>query len=336
MHTTLDKKITKWALKSCSLHKIAERLKNTQEYKDYCAFLLSGGLHQRLFKYLIERLEKDLPISWDCLFTLIKRHQLDINIDLITQVFIQEQHEPALLANSNCLESSELLNLRTQYLNQQYKKSSQLNIESELQISKSQRLITKEGKLIQELIQLDNKNPLFQQKWQEYEYAQAKDVFDEYRNAHHDLMYTIRNQTSPEEEKILKNLVTGLNQLAEKHPPKLINDMVILLSSTGYTPLAITFLENRLDTDERRWIYLDLLLEDEQYLKCLNFAEQTFLKTTPDSDTAFALNYIKARAYYGLKEYEKAKTIMSRLVSLRPQYRSAKALLCQWKLEAEL
>ncbi|MDE0152179.1 MAG: hypothetical protein OXK80_06795 [Bdellovibrionales bacterium] len=335
-NTTLDKDISNLALQGCSFHKIAVSLEDTQEYNDYCAFLFTGGLHKHLFKYLIGRLKKNLPIPWGYLFILIKKYQLDISTDLVTQVFLKGDHESSFLAVSHCLESSELLNLRTEHLNQQYRKDPQLNIEEELQIAKSQRLTKKEGKLIQDLIQLDDKNPLFQQRQKEYQYTQAKDVFNEYKNAHQNLMYTIRNQTSPEEDKILKNLVKGLNQLAKKHPPALINDMIIILSSTGYTHLAIEFLEDHLNTDGRQWIYLDLLLEDKQYLKCLNFIEQTFLQTHPNSDTAFSLNYAKAQAYYGLKEYEKAKTIMNNLVSLRPQYRSAKALLSQWKLEEEL
>ena len=336
MQTTLDKEISSLALQGCSFHKIALHLQDTEEYADYCAFLFSGGLHKHLFKYLIERLKKNLPISWMHLFALIKQYQLDISTDLITQVFLQNHYEPAFLTNSHCLASAELLNLRNEYLNQCYKQDAQLRIEKELQIAVSQKLLKKEGELIQDLIQLDDKNPLFQQKWQEYQYKRARDVFDEYNNAHQNFLHTIQNHTSPEEDKILKNLVKGLNQLTKKHPPKLINDMIIILSSTGYTHLAIEFMENHLNTDERQWIYLDLLLEDKQYLKCLNFVERRFLQTKPNSETAFALNYAKAQAYYGLKEYDKAKTILSDLISLRPQYRSAKTLLSQWKLEEEL
>ena len=337
MHnTTLDQEISKLALQGCSFQKIAVNLEDTPEYTGCCAFLFAGGLHKHLFQYLIGRLEKNLPIPWSYLFILIKKYQLDIDTALVTQVFLKDEYESSFLAVSHCLDSSELLNLRTEYLSQQYTKDPQLNVEEELQIAKSQRLTKKEGKLIQDLIQMDDKNPLFQQKWKEYQYNQAKDVFDEYKNAHQNLMYAVQNRTSPEEDKILKNLVKGLNQLAKKHPSTLINDMIIILSSTGYIHLAIEFLENHLNTNERQWIYLDLLLEDKQYLKCLNFIEQTFLQTHPNSDTAFALNYAKAQAYYGLKEYEKAKVIMNSLVSLRPQYRSAKALLSKWKSEEEL
>jgi len=335
MQTALDKKISKMALQGYSFHKIALHLQNTLEYTDYCAFLFSGGLHKHLFQYLIERLKEDLPVPWIYLFALIKQYQLDVSTDLITQIFLQNHHEPAFLANSHCLESAELLNLRNEYLSQCYKSNPQLNIEKEIQIAKSQKLLKREGELIRDLIHLDDKNPIFQEQRREYQYKQAKDVFDEYKNAHQDLLYTTRNNTSPEEEKILTNLLRGLNKLAKKCPPKLINDMIIILFSTGYIHLAIEFLKSHLDTNERQWIYLDLLLEDKQYLKCLNFAEQTFLQKNPNPETIFALNYVKAQAYYGLKEYNKAKSILGDLILLRPQYRSAKALLSQWKSEEE-
>ncbi len=336
MQTALDNIISSLALKGYSLQKIADKLKDTQHCTDYCTFLFSAGLHKTLFKYLIERLEQDLSIPWTYLCALIKKYQLDIDTEMITQVFLNHQEDPSLISNSHCLDSAELINLRNKYLEQCYRQDPQLNVEKELQIAISQNLLKKEGELIQDLIQMDNKNPLFQQHWQTYQYKQARDVFNEYKNAHQDSFYAIQKNTSIEEDKILKNLVKGLNQLTKKHSPKLIDDMVIILSSTGHTHLAIEFLENHLDTDDRKWIYLDLLLEDNQCFKCLNFVEHTFLQTNPNSDTAFALNYAKAQAYYGLKEYDKAKTILNDLVLLRPQYRSAKTLLSQWKSEEEL
>ena len=336
MQTTLDKKISNLALEGYSLQKIADELKDTQQYTDYCAFLFSAGLHTSLFKYLIARLKQDLSIPWFYLFALIKRYQLDIDTEVITHFFLQTHGEPALLSNSHCLESSELINLRNKYLNHCYTQDPQLNIEKELQIAISQKLLKKEEELINSLIQLDTKNPLFQQQWKEYQYKQARDVFDEYKNTHQESFYAIQNNIPPEEDKILKTLTKGLDDLAKKHSPKLIDDMIIILSSTGYIHLAIEFLEKHLETDGRKWIYLDLLLEDKQFFKCLNFVEQIFLQTNPNSDTAFALNYAKAQAYYGLKEYDKAKIILNDLILIRPQYRSAKTLLSQWKSEEEL
>lgn len=336
MQTALDKTIADMALEGCPLQEIAVQLKDTEHCADYCAFLFSSGLHQTLFKYLIKRLKENLSIPWNYLFILIKKYQMDIDTEMIAQVFIQNNEEPFLLSNSHCLDSAELVNLRSKYLAKRYKQDPQLNIEREMQIAVSQKLLQKEKELIKNLIQLDDKNPIFQQLWQNYQYKQAKDVFDEYKNAHQESFYATQNHSSKEEDKILKKLVEGLNQLAGKHSPKLINDMVIILSSTGCTHLAIDFLEGRLDTEERKWIYLDLLLEDKQFFKCLNFIEQMFLQINPNSDTAFSLNYAKAQAYYGLKEYDKAKTILNDLISLRPEYRSAKTLLSQWKSEEEL
>ena len=336
MQTALDQTISNLALEGSSLKEIADQLNNTQHNEDYCAFLFTSGLYKYLFQYLIERLKKDLPVPWKYLFALIKRGQISLDKEVMTQFFLQNNPDPALLSNSSCLESPELLTLRNEHLDQHYKQSAQLNIEKELQIVRSQKLLKKEGELIQDLIQLDEKNPFFQKQWQTYQYKKARDVFDEYKNAHQEALYAVQKHTSPEEDKILQNLVKGLNQLASQHSPQLINDIVVMLSSTGSIHLALEFLESRLDTEERKWIYLDLLLEDRQFFKCLNFVEQTFMQTQANSETAFALNYVKAQAYYGLKEYDKAQAILQDLVSLRPQYRSAKALLSQWKSEEEL
>ncbi len=337
MQTALDKIISNLALEEgCSLKEIAGRLEDNQHCRDYCAFLFSAGLDQTLFKYLIKRLNQDLLLPWAYLFRLIEKYKLNIDREEAAKLFLHRQEDPALLSNSRCLDAPELLNLRSQYLENRWMQDPQLSIEKELQIASSQKLLKKEEELIQSLIQLDEKNPFFQQRRRNYQYEQAKDVFEEYKNTYQDSLYALRNKTSQEEEKILQTLVKGLNRLAEKHSSKLINDMIIILYSTGHTRLAVDFLETRIDTDERKWIYMDLLLEDKQFLKCLNFVEHTFLQTTPKSEAAFALNYAKAQAYHGLKEYDKAKTILKDLILLRPQYRSAKTLLSQWQSEEEL
>ena len=336
MQTVLDQTIADMALKGCALKKIAGKLKETSHFSAYCAFLFSAGLHQHLLQYLIERLKKKQPVPWKYLFTLIQKHRLHIEKKTPIQVLLQKNIDLSLLSDSRCLNSVELIRLRDEYLEQSYKQEKQLKIEKEIQMAKSQKLLKREGELIQDLIQQDKKNPLFQQQWREYQYKKAKDVFDEYKQAHPEVFHTLQKHTSPEEDQILKKLAEGLNRLADEHSPQIINDIIVMLSSMGCTHLAVKFLENHLDSNERQWMYMEFLLEDRQFLKCLNFVEQTFMQTEPNSDTAFALNYAKAQAYYGLKEYDKATKILQDLISLRPQYRSAKTLLSQWQSEGEL
>lgn len=336
MQTVLDQTIANTALKGCAFKKIAGELKETPHFSAYCAFLFSAGLHQYLLQHLIECFKKKLPVSWKYLFLLIQKYHLPIDKEILVQVLLQKNEDSSLLADSRCLNTTELISLREGYLDQSYKQEKQLKIEKELQIAKSQKLLKKEGELIQDLIQQDKKNPLFQQKWREYQYKQAKDVFEEYKQAHPEAFYAVQKHTSPEEDQILRKLAEGLSHLADEHSPQIVNDIIVILSSTGYTHLAVKFLENHLNSSERQWMYMELLLEDRQFLKCLNFVEQTFMQTKPNSDTAFALNYARAQAYYGLKEYDKAKKILQNLIALRPQYRSAKTLLSQWQSEEEL
>ena len=336
MQTVLDQTIASMALKGCTLEKIAGKLKETPHFSAYCAFLFSAGLYQYLLQYLIDRLKKNQPVPWKYLFALIQKYHLHIDKKIPIQVLLQKNIDLSLFSDSRCLNAVELIRLRDKYLEQSYKQERQLKTEKELQMAKSQKLLKREGELIQELIQQDKKNPLFQQQWREYQYKKAKDVFDEYKQAHPEVYYAVQKQTSPEEDQILKKLAEGLNHLADEHSPQIINDIIVILSSMGCTHLAVKFLANHLDSNERKWMYMELLLEDRQFLKCLNFVEQTFMKTKPNSDTAFALNYAKAQAYYGLKEYDKAKKILQDLISLRPHYRSAKTLLSQWQSEGEL
>ena len=130
------------------------------------------------------------------------------------------------------------------------------------------------------------------------------------------------------EKKILNHLFQELKQTSIRYP-HLLNDMAVFLSSIGSVHHAAQILENHWDTFSRQWLYANFLIEDKQYIKCLNAVEQFFAHSQTHLPSSISFTYLKAQAYYGLKEYQTAKRILLNILSIEPEHLLAKDLLDQ-------
>ena len=114
--------------------------------------------------------------------------------------------------------------------------------------------------------------------------------------------------------------------------PQKREDMAVLLLTMGYMDSAIKLLENHLDSPSKQWMYMDCLLETKQYLRCLDYINQSPPSSFSPEMTS-ELNYYKAYSYYGLKEYQKARNIIQNLISMKPDHQPALTLLWLFKEE---
>ena len=323
---------------------IAQKLKSLPEveqnisaYMAYCGFLKSAGLYKSLLQSVIERIKKDQAIPWFYLFLVVDKYQLEVDLAQLAHLFSEKSSDSDwdFLMTSSCLAEHHWVNTRNQYLQQFYEDSQdpQIVMEKELAFIRSQGLVRKEEELLKQLLELDEKNPFFKNEYMECQRKKAYQTFSEYKNSSSSQSHrSAAIYQNKEERQAIDHLLSHLKGKGSL----MIDDLTILLSSTGYAGAAIEFLQSHLETSSRQWLYLDLLLESGQYLRCLTFIEQLFLECNPDSETAFSLVYIKARAYYGLKEYNKAKKLLEGLISACPQHHLAKTLLLNWESAEEM
>ena len=121
-----------------------------------------------------------------------------------------------------------------------------------------------------------------------------------------------------------KKLFNHLTALSEKHS-FLSEDLAVALISSGYPQEAASVLESRLDTDSKKWVYLEALIESEQFFLCLTEVDRLF--PHPEAKSVLDTSYMKARAYLGLKEYNKARRLLKHISKLMPGYRLTQSLL---------
>ena len=336
MSTQLDETIVQLHQEGWSIPEIAQKLKshlkNEEDYHAYCQFLNSIGFQKMLAQTLSEQLEKNEGIPWYYLFFFIYKYQTEMQSDVLRHFCSQEINWMNFFGSIYTKEEEELLQMQNNHLRNYYEKESnpQLKLERELHIARSQKFFEKEKQIIHQLLEMDSENPFFHKLKKDYERKKAIDTLNEYKTSNSSYLY---DQIQPQQEEIKKQVAQMMNEFKKisQTKPELINDMTIILISTGYNDLALEFIENHLDKEDRKWLYLELLLECRQFFRCLTFVDQLFSEKSLSSEETFSLIYAKAQAYYGLKEYEKAKKTLEDLMKVNPRYRLAQELLSQWK-----
>ena len=341
MSTQLDETIVQFSEQGLSVREIVQKLRcnlnNFEDYHAYYHFLISVGFYKTLVHSLSQNLKKNKSVHWYHLFFIINKYQTQMQPEIV-EYFIS--NEPSinwmyLFGSSYIKNEEQLLELKNNQLRKYYQdqKNLHLELEKELRIAQSQKLFEKEKQIIDQLLKLDTQNPFFQKLKKEYERKQAIDTLNEYKITNTRYLYdSYRMQPAQKEiKKQVQKMMENFKKFAQENP-EYINDMAIILVSIGYHDLALEFLEKHLDTRDRKWIYLELLLESGQFFRCLTFVDQLFFQGSLSSEDTFSLIYAKAQAYYGLKEYEKAKETLEDLVKVKPRYRLAQELLFQWKM----
>lgn len=337
MNTSLDKDISTLHQKGLSHLQIAKKLlsfskvsKNPQFCMAYCSFLASCGLDHQLFLFILKRIEARTCIPWFYLFRLLKKHELKVNLEHLL-IFFKKKSIKAdfdFLLTSSCLNLEDISLDRKKALDQIYEAGSDsiIQIERELKFCRSQKLFQKQKELLKKLLKIDPKNPNFQKQYSDCKKSLAQQILIEYKYSN---TFSLNSCTpTNKESEILKNWVKELEKSVQKHP-HLLDDLAVVLSNTGFPEAAAEFLEKHLKTFAHKHFFLNLLLESRQYIKCLTHAEIFFLEFADHSEKALLLSYIKAQAYYGLKEYGRARIVLQNLIAVQPNHNSAKELLSQ-------
>lgn len=340
MNTLIDIKISDLQKSTESATQITkqlyEQVKDTEDIDlihSYSSFLYASGLHKTLLKFIIRCFKKSKPIPWWHLFLLSSKFDLDaVSLDWVYDLFSSHHSEQDWKygLTSSCLNNMKLLLQKQSYLNQFYENHScpQLDLEKKIRSAGEQNRKQEEG-LIKELIKLDPKNPFFKDYLLEYNTKKAIRFLEIYKSDKKPSSELSNHSKELDlDPRYSKRLLTTL-QKKIKTDPHLIEDIVVALGSMSLYGLAASLLEKQLDNFSRQNLYLDCLIESKQYLKCLNYADELYINISSDTQIAFELSLAKARAYYGLKEYKKAKSIVTNLISIKPKSQTLLTMLSQ-------
>ncbi|MDE0118444.1 MAG: hypothetical protein OXM55_00350 [Bdellovibrionales bacterium] len=325
--------IAKNILKKINKGSIPDTPKN---FLAVCRFMYQSGLYGFLIKTTISRLQNNQVIPWTFIIEILESQKISIPEDK-RDFFIKgilEQDQIAFMLTNHKWDQyyQELKTMRMEKIEQIRRENNRefIRLMEDLEFIQAQGVLKKEGEILKELKKLDPENPEINEKWLQFQEKWGRQLILQKKTGLLDKKIISSPPLSKKEKKQAEKIAKSIKLTLKKNPEKNY-DMALLFSFIGYPYIAIQILKDHLNNMSARWLYLDLLLQSEFYLDCLSFLDIMEVQYNEDPDTVFALTYIRAKAYYGLGKKDRAKSILSDLLQVRPNYRLTHHLLKQWE-----
>ena len=347
MYLAVEKEIQSALLKGASYQEIAKSLlkksrflKSTDAFLHVCCFLYQAGFYNLIIEIAISRLSKNKVVPWAVVIAVLSLHKIKIPAAVkkafMSGIIKQDQVVSMLGSGSWDAGLPKLARLKAEKVDQIYREKNQkfVQLMEDLQFIQAQGFSEKEKEVLNELKQIEPDNPFIHEQWVQMKEKSARVLL-------HKRQYSTPHQQLPvsridaQESQQIQKIVESVKHLMSEQPEKAY-DMALFFLFIGHPQWAVSFLKDHLNSFSAEWLYVDLLIQSELYLDCLSFLDKLEAKYADNPEMPFSLAYIRAKAYYGLGQKNRAKNILSDLLAVRPKYRLAQFLLRQWSNEEKL
>lgn len=116
--------------------------------------------------------------------------------------------------------------------------------------------------------------------------------------------------------------------------PEQATEYAVALVTWGYPHLALHVLrQSHSESSESDWLECELLLELGRHAELLSALYTIEQRLAHDSETFFKTAYLRAQAFWGLGQKEKAIETMESLLASKPDFRAGHTLLLLWSGE---
>jgi hypothetical protein len=327
------------SLISKTLHQPATFLPTADERKAFAGLLANTKQWKSLQTFLLWDLEQERPCLWKFMVRFMTRQNSG---EIATEIFsdlkegagsFDELEELAMTPNI-LPASSPLYSLRVRALER--KKREQLELKSALmdqaQRFGNDRLYDEESQALFKLIKLFPQDEAIREIRAGFAARKAREIIGSRKRVtqlERIEDYLSDEILSPDVRAHFDEIERSL--VAEAHRnPSVAYDVAVGLLQMGAANAALESLELAPRTTATEWLRLEVLLETRRFVDALVESDRLEGTFGPDPESVFSARYGKARALWGLKRQPQAIELLTEIVRVRPNFRSAHALLLAW------
>lgn len=298
-------------------------LLNTENYKTLCLhFIQKVSLQDsKLWPYFLEALSQ-CPI-----------HISDELKNALRESFKENRQQwnasRSITFHNHMGELSESFKHLVQSKQQSYILKQQELIDK-LEFLKNEKLIEEERKTLEQIeLEYPNEKQFIKQYKNEFQWRWAAHVLAQKKVVQRTELK--KEAESPEHQAFLQILEKEALQQIIKKPESGLHFCMMFYFMEQYET-ALYILQRSNQGSQNAWLELELMIHAKHYLSALELAEKIEKKfyNSPDTDVPFAIAYIKALAYKGLKQNARAIEMLESILKFRPQYRQAERLINEW------
>lgn len=322
----LGQELVAWAEKQYVLNK--------EDIESLANFLLKNELHKTLMDWLGKNISNPkFEIPWPQMLESIGLSHKDVPADFVTDLRegMREQQSFLESAKSRAFDENweDLARWREripQKLTQdlQAKKDQML-----FQIStfRTAHLPAQEKQLLLRLLKLFPSDHAVKSAFQDHRERYALDIVNRAKDKRH---LNLNPLSSAEDLQLQKSVAASVLEIAKANPELGVDLCIAAVSMEDYE-LAWSCLSLAPASKAKDWIAPELLLKLGRHLELIEYLKHLETHHPDDSDCFFATAYFRAQALYGLGNKNMAIEVLEALIDSNPEYRSATALLREWR-----
>jgi tetratricopeptide (TPR) repeat protein len=195
---------------------------------------------------------------------------------------------------------------------------------------RNQRLVEQAGRVLRRMLELYPEDKDLVKTKQEFDDHWAREVLSNHMaSLSHDRLDRTVLDNSTSDEEMLSCFVNEGAKIARDHRD-FASDLAVGfmfmhehkrgLEILGWAPLS----------SANEWIRAEFLIEGRRFVEAMEHLNQLEVKYAGDPETAFGVSYLRAQCFKGLGQKDAALEILQSIVRVRPNYRSAQALILEW------
>lgn len=300
-------------------------------------FLNQAGRSQKLLQFVLRNIDnKNFTIPWPHFLEALSKITTPVDektrlalLDGIREDQAEESASRSLSFSKNLPELQEQRQNRKYRFHKEYLANKRALLE-QLYTLRTQQLFEQEKILLQRLQRLYPGDTDVTQEVGEHRQRHALEILQKRAPRSRTPKTEDLTQADPEVESALEALMNSLLQHAEQ-TPELAFDFAIVAAMLERYDVSLTLLSHAESLPASDWLRLELLMRCRRFVELLSELTQVELKYAHEPETFFATAYLRAQALWGLGQKHNAIEVMEGLLSSRPHYRAASAILSLWR-----
>lgn len=300
-------------------------------------FLNHAGRSQKLLQFVLRNIEnKNFVIPWPHFLEALSKVTAPLDektrlalLDGIREDQAEESAARSLSFSKNLPELQEHRQNRKYRFHKEYLANKRTLLE-QLYTLRTQQLFEQEKILLQRLQRLYPGDDDVAQEVGEHRQRHALEILQKRAPRIRAPKTEDLAPSDPEVESALETLLLSLQEHATQIP-ELAFDFAIVAAMLERYDVALSLLSHAENSPSVDWLRLELLMRCRRFVELLSELTQVELKYAHEPETFFATAYLRAQALWGLGQKHNAIEVMEGLLSSRPHYRAASAILSLWR-----
>lgn len=309
---------------------------NSDNIISYARFLNISGKYTELIKFILRHLDNEnFLVPWSYFLEALGQTTLELDqktVKVLIDGIIASSGESEA-ARSQVLSKYEPLlgewrSNRKYKIHKDYLKNKKILLDTLITL-RTQQLYEQEKNLLQRLQKLYPDDSDIQHESREHKQRYALEIFARRGPRAHKTNTEDLEKKDPETERALQALLASLLEHAAQTPELAFDFAIVAFMLESYDE-ALVLLEFSEQTESYLWLRLEILLKGRRFVELLTELAQVELLLSHEPETFFATAYLRAQALWGLGQKHAATEVIEGLLTSRPHYRAASALLSIW------